>query len=151
MTILVATRCVRSRDEPFVEFGEDTVQLVAEEAVDAAEAAALAEGDVVEVVRLDAQAGRDVVPNDVEPATLLGRERGAFVRLLGQPRLVALLDRGREGGQRRGGRDGVAHQGDEVGQLPRAATPGRGCGALLLLRYEVGDAVYLLKKPGTVY
>ncbi len=121
MTILAVGRCVRSRDEPFVEFGEDGGQALAEEAVDAAEPAALAEGDVVEVVRLDTQAGRDVVSNRVGPAPLLRRERGALALLLGQPRAVAILDCGREGGQRRGGRDGVAHQGDEVGQLPRRA------------------------------
>ena len=53
--------------ERFVQFFEKFRQMVAEELVGLSEAAFLVEGCVVEVIEFDAEAGGDVVADEVEP------------------------------------------------------------------------------------
>src|SRR5262245_55512549 len=60
--------------QPLIQFRQQRVELVAEEGMGAAEAAALAEPTVLEVIGLNRERCRDVLGHAVEPFALLARE-----------------------------------------------------------------------------
>lgn len=64
-----------SGSENLIQFLQQGREGVAEELVGFAKAAALAEGRVFEILGVDAEAGGDVVADEVEPGELLRRER----------------------------------------------------------------------------
>lgn len=81
-----------------------------------AQAAALGEGGVVKIVGVDAEGGGDVVADVVEPRQLVGGEGdagGGFVR---EPVVEAVLDGFGEGAEFGLLFEGVADEGDEVGE-----------------------------------
>lgn len=86
------------------------------------EAAALRERRVAEVVGIYAQAGRNVVADEVEPCELIGSEGGAQRRdaaatlLLCEPGIETLLHRVAEGFEERLLFEGEAHERDEVSE-----------------------------------
>ena len=105
-----------SRRQPFIQLGEERLELVSEDCVRLAEAALLAEPAVLKIIRHNLNAGCDVLRNMVEPFALLGRERvpgvalrkpGFITRLhfLGIRHKCAVRD------------DRVPHKRDKIGKL----------------------------------
>ena len=83
-----------------------------------AKAAALAEGRVFEIFRLDAQAGGDVVADESEPRELFGCEDGSALGLVHKPFVEALAHGIGEGGEHGLLFQREADKRDEVGEAP---------------------------------
>ena len=119
--------------QDLVEFVEQPRQLGAKELMRLAESALLAEGGVVEVVGLDAQARRDVVADEGEPGALLGGEGRPLRDGSGEPCVEAgwsLSGEGFEDGLAARGRSGRARRGRRSGRPAsgRCTCCGRGGG-----------------------
>lgn len=103
-------------NEHLIEFFEEGGQGISEELVGFAQAAALGEGGVVEVVGVDACHGGDVVADVVEPGELVGREGDFFRGFVHEPVVEAVLDGFGEGAEFRLFFEGVADERDQVGE-----------------------------------
>jgi hypothetical protein len=89
----------RSCGDGFGEFGEEGVEVVAEELAGSAEAASLAEGWVEQFPWFDGEGGRQVVTDEAEPVELFGGEGAAAALLLVEPGVEAFGDLVGERGQ----------------------------------------------------
>ena len=87
-----------------------------------AEAAALGEGGVAEVVGFDGEAGGDVVAHQIQPGALIGGEGGAGGGLLREPAIEAGLDGVGEGFEDGLLFEGETHEGDQVGEAADAGS-----------------------------
>src|SRR5450631_3640466 len=84
-----------------IKFIEQLGQILTEKLMGFAETAALVEGGVIEVGRLNAEAGGDVVADESEPGALVGVKGGTCFVLLCEPALKASGDRFGKGFQHR--------------------------------------------------
>src|ERR1017187_9481894 len=73
---------IGSRDKGCVQFLQQSGQRVTEQLMRLAQAAALVERREFQILRLNAQAGGDVVADEVKPGELLGREGRAGLGLV---------------------------------------------------------------------
>src|SRR5262249_8314169 len=82
-----------SRGQHLVEFVEQLRKIVAEKLMGFSQPAALAEGGVVEIVRLDADCRGDVIADKFKPGALFGCENNIFGDVSFDPFDEALIDR----------------------------------------------------------
>ena len=102
--------------EDGVEFVDEGGELVTKELVGFAEAAALGEGGIVEVVGFDGDAGGDLVAHELQPGELVGGEGCACFGFVHEPFVEAFVDGFGKWFERGLLFEGVADEGDEVGE-----------------------------------
>ena len=99
-----------------VQFIQQREQFVAEQQMRFAESAALVERGEFKILRVNAQAGGDVVADEIEPGELVGTKRHASFGLVHEPFVEARGDGGSEGFEHGLLLQRKADERDEVGE-----------------------------------